>query len=144
MGDRRKKLLEVVAREWRAGDPNLPKDCIPCRQAGRLWYLREYLCEPQRPICFATKAECAWERKGSAQLSLDASDAWDLYQDCQTQWRTGAVGATGLDYKDVFDVAKLKHLTLTPRIFDLLRLIEAKRLVIWSDERKALEAKNKK
>jgi hypothetical protein len=107
--------------------------------------MQEYQVEPQKPICRVTKAECAWERKGKPQLSLDASDAWDLYRSCQTQWRTGAVGATGLEYKDVLDVAdRVLHLTVTPRIFDLLRLIEAKRLVIWSDERKAEIAKTKK
>jgi hypothetical protein len=108
--------------------------------------MREYAVEPQKPICKVTKGECAWECKAKKPLTLNALDAWELYCACQTQWRTGFSGATGLDYASVLTVAERMDppIVLTPRVFDLLRLIEAKRLVIWSDERKALEAKNKK
>jgi hypothetical protein len=81
-------------------------------------------------------AECAWERKKpDAALTLDAIAALEVYAISQTQWRPGSVGFTGLDYVAVARAVEWADLEISPRIFELVRLLEAKRLSLWNEER---------
>jgi hypothetical protein len=139
---RRKKLLEVAYREWRYGDPKLPKDCGVCREKGAKAFRRVHGHFPKEPVCFAafkksagTERECAWSRKAEgATLTPAALDAWTVFCLSATQWNVGMGGATGLLYAGVEAVARLEGIEVTPRAFYLLRLLEAKRLAIWKEE----------
>ena len=54
-----------------------------------------------------------------------------------TQWRTGACGATGLDYSTIRSVAGFLGLTRTEAadIFPDIRIMEAEALRVMSDQR---------
>jgi hypothetical protein len=61
--------------------------------------------------------------------------AFRLFNALGTQWRTGACGATGLDYTSIRDVAsfigiKKKHL---PEIFPDLQIMEAEALAVMAE-----------
>jgi hypothetical protein len=80
------------------------------------------------------EAECAWDRKGHEPLTPDASEAWDLYAMASTQWRASMAGYTGLDYVAVEQAAEWGGIEITPRVFHLLRVLEAKRLSVWAEQ----------
>ena len=81
---------------------------------------------------------CAWEKTHpTPDLTPLALAAWELYQLSQTQWNVGMSGATGLRYEGVEACARLHGLEVTPRVFRLFRMFEAKRLSIWHEEREA-------
>ncbi len=50
--------------------------------------------------------------------------AVELFMACQTQWRTGMAGATGLDYVAVGLVAKTLGIKLSKKVFSWLQLME--------------------
>jgi len=80
--------------------------------------------------------ECGWDRdRPTIALTEDAADALEVYAVSQTQWCPGSVGFTGLDYARVRQAVEWADLEVTPRIFDLFRLLEAKRLSLWNEER---------
>lgn len=81
---------------------------------------------------------CAWNEKyPAAPLTRAALAAWEIFQNCQTQWSVGMNGATGMRYEGVEAFARLSGLELVPHVFALFRVLEAKRLGIWSEEREA-------
>ncbi len=47
---------------------------------------------------------------------------------CQTQWRTGMVGVTGLDYMAVGFVAKTLGIKLSKKVFLWLQVMEGEAL----------------
>ena len=59
----------------------------------------------------------------------------------QTQWNVGMGGATGLRYEGLEVVARLMEVEMTPHVFHLIQLLEAKRLLIWREEHDAATAK---
>jgi hypothetical protein len=143
---RRKKLLEVAYREWRYGDPKLPKDCGVCREKGAKAFRRVHGHFPKKeqPVCFAafktsagSKRACAWSTKAEGvELTPAALDAWTVFCLSATQWNHAGMDGTrvGLIYSDVEAAARLEGIEVTPRVFYLLRLLEAKRLSIWKEE----------
>ena len=68
------------------------------------------------------------------------SDNWlafSLFNALATQWRTGACGATGLDYKSIRDVARylgIKKKTI-PEIFPDIQVMEAEALAVMGEAR---------
>lgn len=51
----------------------------------------------------------------------------------QTQWRTGAIGRTGLDYQGVWITARCLDIELRlPRIWDGLQQLETEALEHWA------------
>ena len=50
-------------------------------------------------------------------------------------------GATGLRYEGLEVVARLTEIEMTPHVFHLIQLLEAKRLLIWREEHDAATAK---
>ncbi|MBK3510708.1 DUF1799 domain-containing protein [Pseudomonas sp. MF6747] len=68
------------------------------------------------------------------------SDNWlafSLFNALATQWRTGACGATGLDYTSIRDVAEylgIKRKTI-PEIFHDLQVMEAEALAVMAEAR---------
>lgn len=56
--------------------------------------------------------------------SPEAYFALDVWDSCQTQWRVGPVGATGLDYQGVKDVAEILGIDLTPEVFGFIQQLE--------------------
>lgn len=91
---------------------------------------------------------CSWEDKAdpaSAALTSSARGAWNLFGLSQSQWNVGMSGATGMRYEGVESCARLHGIEITPRVFHLFQMIEAKRLRIWADEaaERAKEAERK-
>lgn len=67
-------------------------------------------------------------------------DNWQvflLFEALSTQWRTGACGATGLDYTSIRDVAGFLGLTRAQvtDIFSDLRIMEAEALQVMAEQR---------
>ncbi|MBH8611218.1 DUF1799 domain-containing protein [Pseudomonas mohnii] len=68
------------------------------------------------------------------------SDNWlvfCLFNAMSTQWRTGACGATGLDYTSIRDVAAylgIKRKTI-PEVFHDLQVMEAEALAVMAEAR---------
>lgn len=63
--------------------------------------------------------------------------AFRLFNAMSTQWRTGAGGATGLDYTSIRDVASflgIKRYQI-PEIFPDLQAMEAEALLVMSDSK---------
>ena len=63
--------------------------------------------------------------------------AFRLFNAMSTQWRTGACGATGLDYTSIRDVAEylgIKKKTI-PDIFPDLQVMEAEALAVMGEAR---------
>lgn len=52
------------------------------------------------------------------------NDAWMLWTLCDTQWRMAFGGAVGLDYTAIFEVARVMMITVTPSVFNKIRLLE--------------------
>lgn len=63
--------------------------------------------------------------------------AFTVFEAMSTQWRTGACGATGMDYTSIRDVAGFLGLTRvqTTDIFPDLRIMEAEALRVMADQR---------
>lgn len=63
--------------------------------------------------------------------------AFIVFEALSTQWRTGACGATGLDYTSIRDVAGFLGLTRAQvtDIFPDLRVMEAEALQVMADQR---------
>jgi len=81
---------------------------------------------------------CAWDEKyPTPPLTPAALAAWELYQNCQSQWNVGMNGATGMRYEGVETYARLAGFEVTPHVFSLFRTLEAARLNIWAEEREA-------
>jgi len=60
-----------------------------------------------------------------------------LFNALATQWRTGAVGATGLDYSVIREVASLIGIKKrrVPELFPDLQVMEAEALLVISDSK---------
>jgi hypothetical protein len=90
--------------------------------------------------------DCAWNKKAAdVELTPAALDAWTIYCRSQSQWNVGMNGATGLRYEGLEAGARMAGVDVSPRVFELVQLLEAKRLGIWAEEREAarLEAERK-
>lgn len=71
-----------------------------------------------------------------AYLWPENEPAWAVWVQCQTQWRTGMGGATGLDYAGVR--ALLDELDQPPgperrQVFEGLRVLERATLDAWAE-----------
>lgn len=65
--------------------------------------------------------------------------AFDLFLLCSTQWRHGAMGATGLDYAGIEALIRLRRLARprhVPRLFAELQVLERATLAEWSRQRR--------
>ncbi|MPQ85507.1 hypothetical protein F0170_16815 [Pseudomonas sp. MAFF 730085] len=86
-----------------------------------------------------------------AAFGLDASDmeeafevwpcvwpAFRLFDGLSTQWRTGACGATGIDYTAITSVAELIGMKKKQlrEIFPDLQIMEAEALLVMSEQSK--------
>jgi len=60
--------------------------------------------------------------------------AVELFMACQTQWRTGMVGVTGLDYMAVGLVAKTLGIKLSKKVFLWLQVMEGEALKQFSSK----------
>lgn len=62
--------------------------------------------------------------------------AFRLFEAMTTQWRTGACGATGLDYSAIYDTASLSGFTkkATMKLFPDLRVLEAEAMLAMSEQ----------
>ncbi|WP_431978598.1 DUF1799 domain-containing protein [Pseudomonas fungipugnans] len=67
----------------------------------------------------------------------DVWPAFQVFEAMSTQWRTGACGATGLDYTSIRDVAGFLGLTRAQvtDIFHDLRVMEAEALRVMAEQR---------
>jgi hypothetical protein len=67
----------------------------------------------------------------------DTWQAFQVFEAMSTQWRTGACGATGLDYTSIRDVAGFLGLTRAQAsaIFPDIRIMEAEALRVMADQR---------
>jgi hypothetical protein len=67
----------------------------------------------------------------------DTWQAFQVFEAMSTQWRTGACGATGLDYTSIRDVAGFLGLTQgqAADIFPDLRIMEAEALRVMAEQR---------
>lgn len=84
--------------------------------------------------------ECAWTQKAEgATLTPAALDAWALFVRAQSQWNVGMNGPTGMRYEGIEACARMAGLDVGTRTFELLQLLEGKRLQIWREEREAAE-----
>jgi hypothetical protein len=54
---------------------------------------------------------------------------------CQTQWRTGFAGATGLDYNALFSVAGALGITVDAAILRGIGILESMTLQYWAKEK---------
>ncbi|WP_443697898.1 DUF1799 domain-containing protein [Pseudomonas sp.] len=63
--------------------------------------------------------------------------AFRLFNSLSTQWRTGACGATGLDYTSIRDVARFIGIKKQqiPEIFPDLQVMEAEALAVMAEAR---------
>lgn len=71
-----------------------------------------------------------------AYLWPENEQTWGVWLQCQTQWRVGMSGATGLDYAGVR--ALLDEIDWTPgperrQIFDGVRVLERATLEAWAE-----------
>ena len=66
----------------------------------------------------------------------DNWQAFRLFEALSTQWRTGACGATGLDYSAIYDTASLSGFTKkhTIKLFPDLRVLEAEAMLVMSEQ----------
>lgn len=64
-------------------------------------------------------------------------EATQTFVRCQTQWRVGMAGPTGLDYPAVETVMRLLGVEDPADCFDRLQIIEAESLRIYADRRAA-------
>ena len=62
--------------------------------------------------------------------------AWELYCRTCTQWRAGDGGLVGLDYGAVLATAAVYGITVTPELFDGLRVLEAD---VLAEQREKME-----
>lgn len=67
------------------------------------------------------------------EVNLPAARLWLA---CQTQWRIGFAGATGLDYTALFGVAAAQGLTVDGTMLRKVQLLEGMTLQHWAKERK--------
>ncbi|KAA0983313.1 DUF1799 domain-containing protein [Pseudomonas sp. ANT_J28] len=67
----------------------------------------------------------------------DVWQAFQVFEAMSTQWRTGACGATGLDYTSIRAVAGFLGLTRAQAtdIFPDLRIMEAEALRVMAEQR---------
>jgi hypothetical protein len=67
----------------------------------------------------------------------DTWQAFQVFEAMSTQWRTGACGATGLDYTSIRDVAGFLGLTRAQDtdIFPDIRIMEAEALRVMAEQR---------
>jgi hypothetical protein len=73
----------------------------------------------------------------NVEVWRDNWPAFRLFNALSTQWRTGACGATGLDYTSIRDVAGflgIKKKTI-PEIFPDLQVMEAEALLVMSESK---------
>ncbi|MHC8299616.1 DUF1799 domain-containing protein [Pseudomonas sp. ZS1P83] len=72
-----------------------------------------------------------------AEVWPDTWPAFQVFEAMSTQWRTGACGATGLDYTSIRDVAGFLGLTRVQAtdIFQDLRIMEAEALRVMAEQR---------
>ena len=74
---------------------------------------------------------------GDVEVWPENWPAFRLFNAMSTQWRTGACGATGLDYTSIRDVAGylgIKKKTI-PEIFPDLQVMEAEALAVMGEAR---------
>ncbi|MBK5400504.1 DUF1799 domain-containing protein [Pseudomonas sp. TH39(2020)] len=72
-----------------------------------------------------------------AEVWPDTWPAFQVFEAMSTQWRTGACGATGLDYTSIRDVAGFLGLTRAQAtdIFPDIRIMEAEALRVMAEQR---------
>lgn len=58
-----------------------------------------------------------------------------LYASCQTQWRSGMSGATGLDYAGVEALGRLRGEPISPDTFAGLQICEGAALAVINERR---------
>lgn len=75
---------------------------------------------------------------GEVYLWPENREAWGLWLALQTQWRVGAVGATGLDYTALQATLGLMGVKKKrwPEMFQLIRAMEIATLDEWGKQRK--------
>lgn len=66
------------------------------------------------------------------QLLPENEDAYQLWQNSQTQWRTGGMGIVGLDYPAAFRIAKLLDIEISTCLFSKIKALERNALTKWS------------
>jgi hypothetical protein len=69
-------------------------------------------------------------------------DAFGLFIQCNTQWRYGSSGITGLDYSGVEALIRMRRLVPRQRLPDVLaelRVLEDETLAEWGRQRSAAE-----
>lgn len=73
---------------------------------------------------------------GALLLHPDNVDAFRLFTQCQTQWRRSPSGAiTGLDYAGVKTAAELEGVSMTPALFEQIRVMEKTVLEVVNEQR---------
>lgn len=86
----------------------------------------------------AAREECKREhdeREARAGISSASSAALAVLEVCETQWRHGFGGPTGLDYGGVEAGARLAGFELDADVFDRVRVLEIERLVMLQEAR---------
>lgn len=73
--------------------------------------------------------------QGDTELWPDNWPAFRLFNALGTQWRTGACGATGLDYTSIRDVASYLGIKKRqiPELFPDLQVMEAEALAVMAE-----------
>ena len=91
---------------------------------------------PSQMLAFGLSAE---DLEHDMEVWPENWQAFRLFNALSTQWRTGACGATGLDYTSIRDVAgylgiKKKHI---PKIFPDLQVMEIEALAVMAQTRES-------
>jgi len=67
-------------------------------------------------------ATCAWGR--DPQLHPENEEAWSLWNEVLTQWRSAGFGVLGLDYNTLHLEAGRLEIPLTPRTMRKIKALE--------------------
>jgi hypothetical protein len=109
-------------------------DCNACRFAGRQKYGED--------VCFLSGNTCRrFIEGGNVQLSPRAREIYLLWSACQSQWRVGFGGPTGLDYVAVQLVANALGIEWDAQLLKHLQALEGATLKFFADQQKAAEKK---
>lgn len=66
-------------------------------------------------------------------------DVWELWNACETQWRSGVNGIIGLDYPAVFQVAERMEIDIDRMALQKIKALETNMLIsMRDDKRKAI------
>jgi len=62
---------------------------------------------------------------------------WRLFQACNTQWKSGLAGPTGLDYPAVETVLRIRRVKKADllSVFSMIQVMERSMLSAWSEKR---------